>query len=199
MEYSFFPRGRAKENAIVKGRGVCIVGVCAKRLAFVLLMRDALVGVLFMRCSLSRTRPYDCTCLWMRCINTSCVLSSRHNPYIVAQRPILLALYGNELVVVQKNGAIAYQLGRAIGLCVNHSVRCVLASDSETFHYPSSEVDFIGWTFKAEPLFGYIFNLYVFLIRTVNWWINISVHLFCYWDIVMRYWVFMLTEEKKKR
>lgn len=63
MKYSFFARGRAEESAFAKGRGVCIVGVCPKRLPFALLVRDALVGVLILGRSLTRTRVFQTTCL----------------------------------------------------------------------------------------------------------------------------------------
>jgi hypothetical protein len=143
MEYSFFASPWAEENPIARGRGVRIVGVCPKRLPFALLVRDALVSVLILGCSLRRTRAFACHCLSIGNIHTLCLLISRHSPYIVAQLPILLALYVNELVVVQKIGAIAYSIGRVIGLCVNRAARRLLASDSETLHYPSSEVGYI--------------------------------------------------------
>lgn len=143
MEYSFFASPWAEESAFAKGRGVCIASACPKRLPFALLVRDTLVSVLILGCSPTRTRVFERDCLSIGNTYTLCLLYSRHSPYNVAQLPILLALYVNELVVVQKNEALAYQLGRVIGLWVNHSVRCVLTSDSETLHYPTKKVGFI--------------------------------------------------------
>jgi hypothetical protein len=103
MEYSFSPRARAKENRIAKGRGVCIVGVCPKFLPFSVLAYDTLVSVLISGCSPTKIALYRCNVLSISNICASLPTISRHIPYIVAQLPILLAIFENELALVGKN------------------------------------------------------------------------------------------------
>ncbi len=158
MEYSFFPRGRAKESAFAKGRGVCMVGVCPKRLPFWPLLRDTLVGVLFLRCSLFKTRIIVLTYLSISNIHTLCLLSSRHTSDKVAQLPIVSTIYAHELVCVQRRKPWPWTTHDLIWQSVNRAVRRLLASDSETFHSSNIEVGSIHWRFR------YYFKTIIYII-----------------------------------